>query len=171
MKYFITLLAVLFFVPASPSNLEIYNNTTSNLYYKIGARPSNGNMYPLLYSLGPTGHFLFLSSGTGTSYMNVGGFPFYSPTSLPIITNWERQLTATSTPVNTASSIAQSIFGATHRYCQFKFYIENSSGIVTSSGNLDPLNLDNSYELDLADNIRATYIPVGQNVFILFDTI
>lgn len=172
MNRFITLLAILFVVPVSSRDLHVYNNLlTSTLYYKIGAKPSNGNSYPKLYSLGPAGHFVSLGPLSITVYTNSVGFPFYSPTSSPVITTWQRQLTATSTPVNTASSLAQTLFGATHRYSEFKFYVEDSNANIIGSGNIDPpfdIELAETY---LTEDILTTYIALDGNVFILFDEI
>lgn len=171
MKYFITLLAVLFFVPVYPRDLYVYNNMSSTLFYKIGARPANGNYYPLLYSKGPMGDFVSLQPLSSATYSNATGFPFYSPNSVPIIITWERMLTATSIPINTTSTLAQNLFGTTHRYSQFKFYIEDSNGIVIGSGNIDPIDLDNPLGTPLGENIYTTYFPLGDDVFVLFDEI
>lgn len=147
-------------MPVSSNELHVYNNLTSaTLYYKIGAKPSNGNDYPRLFSLGPTGHFVFLGPNSSTIYTNSGGFPFHSPSSSPVITTWERQLTATSAPVNTASCLAQSLFGATHRYCAFKFSVEDSNGISIGSGNIDPLDLDTPTQTPLGENMEVTFFP------------
>lgn len=171
MKYLITLLALIFFIPASPNGLHVYNNTSSYmLYYKIGAKPSNGNAYPVLYSMGLTGHFVSLGPLLDTSYINAGGFPFYSPTSMPIITTWERQLNATSTPINTLSPLAQTLFGATHRYSQFKFYVEDNNGIVIGSGNVDPVNLTIPTQNSIGNGLWVSYFPTDDgSVHILLD--
>jgi hypothetical protein len=170
MKKIITLLAALFFIPASSNDLYVYNNTSYTLYYKIGARPSDGSFYPFLYSLGPVdGHFVFLGPASSTAYTNAGGFPFYSPSSSPAITTWERRLTSASPWVNTASSLAQSMFGSTHRYSDFKFYVEDSNANVIGSGNIDPIDLDVPLETPLGEDMWTTYLPLGDDVFILFD--
>ena len=171
MNRFITLLAVLFVVPVSSSDLNVYNNISHSLYYKIGAKPSNGNNYPKLNSLGPTGHFVFLGPLSNTVYTNSGGFPFHSPSSSPMITTWERQLTATSAPVNTASTLVQSLFGATHRYSEFKFYVEDSNANTIGSGNIDPAFDVEILETYLTEDILTTYLLIDGDVFILFDEI
>lgn len=174
MNRFITLLAVLFVLPVSSGQIHVYNNLLSaTLYYKIGAKPLNGNAYPRLYSLGPTvGHFVSLGPSTYTLYENPLGFPFSSSASSPVITTWERQLTATSTPINTASALAQTLFGATHGYSQFKFNVENGNGISIGSGNIDPLDLTIPSQANFGENMTmiATYFPFENgDVAILID--
>lgn len=173
MKKFITLLlAILFFIPVSSNDLFVYNNTPYTLYYKIGVAPSDGSGYPFLYSIGPVdGHFVFLGPNSDTVYTNDDGFPFYSPTSSPTITTWERRLTSTSPWINTTSSLAQLMFGSTHRYSEFKFYLEDGNSNGMGSSNLTPIDLDEPFAMPVGEDMWASYLPVDGDVFILFDSI
>lgn len=188
MKKFFILVAVLSFIPATPFNVYVYNNTTNyDLYYMLGTRPKNsGAFYPHLIS---RGNFPEAYGGTNLYFVKLGflestiysnsGYPYnatVSPASAQV-THWVRALTATSSPINTSNSLAQSLFGATQRYSDFKFYLKNSLGDVIGSGNLDRsyTNWKDSSQIPLDNGIQTTYIPLLDendevtDIFILFD--
>lgn len=188
MKKFFLLLAVLFFVPVTPHDLHVYNNTSNYLYYILGTKPNNSNAFPRLYSrgnyteaYGPNLYFTMLTPMDYAVYTNSGGgFPFNATGALPTsatVTHWVRLLTATSTPVNTSNTLAQSMFGTSQRYAEFKFYVKDSSDdLVIGSGNIDPTNLDEPLQIPLGEDMITTYYPVFDDdtgeltdVFILLD--
>lgn len=188
MKKFFVLLAVLSFIPATPFNVHVYNNTIYDLYYMLGTRPkSSGVFYPSLMSrgnypeaYGTNLYFVKLGFFENTVYSN-SGYPYdstVSPASAQV-THWVRVLTATSSPINTSNSLAQSLFGATQRYSDFKFYMKDSLDNVITSGNLDR-NYTNwndplGAEISLGGGMWTTYLPLLDendevtDIFVLFD--
>lgn len=178
MRKFFLLLAALFVIPVFSSNLYVYNNLNDSLYYIIGAQPSSGNSHPFLYSRGPyttpsslTPYFVLLGPTNSTTYSNATGFPFNSPSTLPAtaqVSNWVRQLTPISSWINTSNTLAQSMFGNTHRFSEFKFFVKDEFDNVIESGNIDPVNLDQPLEIE-GTEILTTYFPIDGDVFILFD--
>src|SRR5690554_7197014 len=83
MKKFIILFTTLFFVPASSSDLYVYNNSSYHLFYMLGVKPISGGTHSFLYSRGnypePYGtnlYFAYLAPTDNTVYSNSGGFPF-----------------------------------------------------------------------------------------------
>lgn len=178
MKKFIILFTTLFFVPASSSDLYVYNNSSYHLFYMLGVKPISWWTHPFLYSRGnypePYGtnlYFAYLAPTDNTVYSNSGGFPFDATSVSPVsaqITHWVRQLTPSSSWVNTTNSLAQTLFGTTHRFCAFKFYITDGEDVITS-GDIDPIDLDEPLEQDIGDDMLGTYFPLDGDVFILID--
>jgi hypothetical protein len=180
MKKFIILLAALFFVPASSSNVTVQNSVPYHLYYMILAKPISGGLYPLLYSIGtyPEAYgsniyFAYLPPGGNALYSYTGEFPFddpwYSPSSAKI-THWAMQATSSSSWANMSNAATQATFGKTHRFGAFKFYMRNNDGDVVASGDLEPTDLD-YYDYNHIDEIGATihYFPLsdgGAHIFI-----
>lgn len=177
-KFFFILLAALFVIPVFSSNIFVYNNLNDSLYYMIGAKPANGNSHPFLYSRGPytlpydsTPYFVLLGPMDDTTYYNATGFPFNSPSTLPAtaqVSNWVRQLTPISSWINTSNTLAQAMFGTTHRFSEFKFFVKDEFNNVVTSGNIDPFDLEIPSEIS-GDGITATYLPLDGDVFIVFD--
>lgn len=192
MKKIFTLLAALCFIPATPFDLHVYNLTNYDLYYMLGTRPiRSGDTHPFLTSRGNYSefnsgdlYFVKLGSFEDTEYSN-SGYPYHSTTTVTPasaqVTHWVRTLTPTSPAINTPNHLAQSMFGSTQRFSDFKFYMKDAADNVVSSGNLDKNDTDwnnpNGEVHSLGNNMTATYLPLLDNsgevtdIFVLFDEI
>lgn len=178
MKKMILLIMALIVAPVFPNSIFVFNNVDFDLYYLIGARPTDGTYYPYLSSRGPytqpgssTSYFVLLEGFENTTYAHDSGFPFDSPSTLPAsaqISHWERQLTSSSTGIYTSNALAQLMFGSTHRYSEFKFLVLDENDTSVTSGNIDPIDLDVPSEMN-GNGITTTYFPLDGDVFILFD--
>ena len=80
----------------------------------------------------------------------------------------DKSLTPGSPGINTTNSLAQLMFGSTHRYRDFKFFVQDEFDNIITAGNIDPIDLDSPFELG-GNGITTTYFPFGDKVFILFD--
>lgn len=178
MKKIILLIMALIVVPVFPNSIFVFSNVDFDLYYLIGARPTDGTYYPYLSSRGPytqpgssTPYFVLLEGFENTTYAHASGFPFDSPVTLPAsaqISHWTRTLTPGSPAINTTNSLAQMMFGSTHRYSEFKFFMLDENDNHVLSGNIDPIDLDVPSEMS-GFGITITYFPLDGDVFILFD--
>src|SRR5690606_38821236 len=151
MKKIILLIMALIVAPVFPNSIFVFNNVDFDLYYLIGARPTVGTYYPYLSSRGPytqpatsTPYFVLLEAFENTTYAHDSGFPLDTPDCPPAsaqTSHWTRTLAQGTTAINNTNSLAQMMFGSTHRYSEFNIFMLDENGNHVLSGNIDPIDL------------------------------
>ncbi len=143
----IVLIAVLFISLNSfaQKTITIYNLSSTNFDIgEIDSKSTSVSTYPRFKS----NYSNIIHIAAGTTYIltcspaSTTRFPFYSPTSVPQITSWLRQLTAGSTPSAITSSVASTTYGLT-QYINFTKTQVGPNGSL-GGGTLTP-NVTNNF--------------------------
>lgn len=141
----IFIVSILFFVLNSFAQKSVYINNQSSFGVDIGSistKPSSGT-YPQYQSLYTNGGTNLIHLNPGQSYSLVAvlqptiRFPFYSPTSVPIIANWGKY-TSPTTVFNVNSSSLNTIVANSQVFAGMKFHVASTAPYYDGGTILSP---------------------------------
>ena len=169
-KLFLTLVLFLGLQGIAQKTVYVFNFSSYDV--KIGdiqTRPLTGTYpyYTSKYTNASTGNLIMVPAGSTYTLENTVAtrFPFYSPTSAPVITQWRRQSSATVS-ANILSTNLNNVLANSQKWWSIKFDVVGSSGttLAIAGGGGDPFTYSNA-------QIVATYQieSTGETVILITD--
>ena len=174
MKKIIFFLFALFSIGGySQKTLEIYNySATKSLSISIiitkpqtGIYPWFGSVTPSIITIPPGGQYVLQNNA------NLYRFPFYSPTSSPLITNWRKVVQSTGgngSFTNVTSQVAWPL-GTTQFFNNISFTVNN--GLQGGNTVGEPIGSVTSSITNTTYNWAIDYVPSYVTSTLIFNTI
>jgi hypothetical protein len=164
------LLFVLFLGLQGFAQKTVYVFNFSSYDVKIGdiqTRPNTGTYpyYTSKYTNASTGNLIIVPAGSTYTLENTVAtrFPFYSPTSVPVITQWSRRSSATVSSTILSTNL-NNVLANSQKWHSIKFDVVGSSGttLAVSGGGPNPYSnaqIVAEYQIE----------PTGETIILITD--
>ncbi|HET8804697.1 MAG TPA: hypothetical protein VFM72_08975 [Aequorivita sp.] len=177
------LISVLFFGLQAIAQKTVYIYNLSSTNFDIGDMGTKNisAAFPIFIS-NPSGGTITIPSGTTyileASPLSTTKFPFYSPSSAPVIDFWRRQLIAGGAYSNLPSNLVANVYGASQIIEHVKSQV--GPGGTLGGGTLFPTSSNNYSDfyffgstgmvtLDVIDPVTGLPAPDGETYIIITD--
>jgi hypothetical protein len=172
----IFLIFVLFLTLQGFAQKTVYVFNFSSYLVKIGymqTRPNTG-VYPYYttnYINAATANTIYVPSGSTYTLENpvATRFPFYSPTSSPVITSWRRSNSATSSSIILSTNL-NNVLANSQKFHSIKFDVVGSYGTTLAVAGGGPNPFDNTQiHADYYPEVDGNGNPTGESIILILD--